>query len=329
MYTVGLTYNLKKGAVSIEDEEAEFDDFSTVEAIKAAIEDLGCNVVLLEATSEIITEIPKHKIDIVFNFAEGLRGRGREAQVPALLNLLKIPFTGSDETTLGVALDKALAKKIVAFSRVKTPKFQVFFTKNDRLRKHLKFPLMVKPNAEGSSKGIIDKAKVQNLSDLKQSVSNIIDVYKQPALVEEYIEGREFTVGLLGNDDALEVLPILEAKFHDASTHGFYSYRVKKHCNEYATYECPAKLPDETAKKIRKMAVKVYNALECKDVSRIDIRYSTIENEPYFIEINPLPGLEPGFSDLPTAAQAAGISYPELIKKILNASLIRYDMQPL
>lgn len=329
MYTVGLTYNLRKGAVTTEDEEAEFDDYSTVEAIKSAIEGLGCNVVLLEATSEIISEIPKHNIDIVFNFAEGLRGRGREAQIPALLNLLRIPFTGSDETTLGVALDKALAKKVVTFSRVKTPKFQVFFSAEDKLHRNLKFPLIAKPNAEGSSKGIMDKAKVENLSELKEAVARIVDVYKQPALVEEFIEGREFTVGVLGNGESIEMLPILEAKFLDTGKFGFYSYHVKKHCHDYAEYSCPADITGEMAKKIRRMAIKVYNALECKDVARIDIRYSTAENEPYFIEINPLPGLQPGFSDLPTIAQAAGISYPELIKKILNSALLRYGMKPI
>lgn len=324
---VGLTYNLKTGVQTLnEDDQAELDDWETVNKIKEALDSAGCEVHLLEATSNIINTIQSESIDIVFNFAEGLKGRGREAQIPALLNLLSIPFTGSDETTLAVALDKALAKKIVAHENIKTANFQVFFSKKDKLKKGLKFPLIVKPNAEGSSKGIIDTSIANNQDELYSLVIRIIDHYNQPALVEEYIDGREFTVGILGNGEDIEILPIMEINFNDDKGKGFYSYRVKKHSIDLVSYTCPANLTAEEERSIKKFAKKVYNALQCNDVARIDLRLSKMDNKPYFIEINPLPGLVDGFSDLTLIAKAAGMKYEDLIVRILNEALKRYGM---
>ena len=324
---VGLTYNLRKNVPTVnEDDQAEYDDLETVFQIKTALEEAGCEVLLMEATSGIVSMLQSQDIDIVFNFAEGLKGRGREAHIPALLNLLSIPFTGSDETTLAVALDKALTKKIVSHENVRTPNFQVFFSKNDKLKKGLKFPLIVKPNAEGSSKGIIDNSVATNQEELASLVERVISLYKQPALVEEYIEGREFTVGILGNGDSLEVLPIMEVHFDKSTSRGFYSYRVKKHSNDFVSYTCPASLTPGEEKSIKKLAVNVFKALQCNDVARIDLRVSAADNKPYFIEINPLPGLADGFSDLPLIAKAAGMSYNQLIIRILNEALVRYGM---
>jgi D-alanine-D-alanine ligase len=324
---VGLTYNLRRNIPTAnEDDQAEYDDLETVSQIKAALEQAGCEVSLMEATSGIVSMLQAGSIDIVFNFAEGLKGRGREAHIPALLNLLSIPFTGSDETTLAVALDKALAKKVVSHENVRTPNFQVFFSKHDKLKKNLRFPLIVKPNAEGSSKGIIDNSVATDQDTLAFLVGRVIDLYKQPALVEEYITGREFTVGIIGNGDNLEVLPIMEIHFGKTGNQSFYSYRVKKHSNDFVAYTCPADLTAEEEKSIKRLAVKVYKSLQCNDVARIDLRVSQSDNKPYFIEINPLPGLADGFSDLPLIAKAAGMEYNQLITRILNEALLRYGM---
>ncbi len=324
---VGLTYNLRRDVPTAnEDDQAEYDDLETVLQIKAALEGAGCEVLLMEATSCIVSILQSQDIDIVFNFAEGLKGRGREAHIPALLNLLSIPFTGSDETTLAVALDKALTKIIVSHANVRTPNFQLFFGKNDKLKKSLKFPLIVKPNAEGSSKGIIDNSIATNHEELASLVERVTSLYKQPALVEEYIEGREFTVGILGNGDSLEVLPIMEVHFDKPGSRGFYSYRVKKHSSDFVAYTCPASLTPGEEKSIKKLAVNVFKSLQCNDVARIDLRMSTVDNKPYFIEINPLPGLADGFSDLPLIAKAAGMGYNQLIIRILNEALVRYEM---
>ncbi|WP_432404763.1 D-alanine--D-alanine ligase family protein [Wukongibacter sp. M2B1] len=325
--TVALTYNLKKNESNLnEDDEAEFDDLETVNDIKLSLEAIGCEVILLEATSEIVNTIQNRNIDIVFNFAEGLKGRGRESQIPALLNMLSIPFTGSDETTLGVALDKSLAKRIVAYDNIKTPKFQVFFNGKEKLNKRLKYPLIVKPNAEGSSKGIIDTSVAKNNEELYFLINRIITNYNTPALVEEYIDGREFTVGIFGNDDDLEVLPIMEINFDNTKGTGFYSYNVKKNSKNLTSYICPANLSAKEQKLISDFAKKIFNSLECKDVARIDLRVSNIDGKPYFIEINPLPGLVDGFSDLTLIWKSMGREYKDLIKRILNESLKRYGM---
>lgn len=319
---VGLTYNLRRDVPTAnEDDQAEYDDLETVLQIKAALEGAGCEVLLMEATSCIVSILQSQDIDIVFNFAEGLKGRGREAHIPALLNLLSIPFTGSDETTLAVALVKALTKIIVSHANVRTPNFQLFFGKNDKLKKSLKFPLIVKPNAEGSSKGIIDNSIATNHEELASLVERVTSLYKQPALVEEYIEGREFTVGILGNGDSLEVLPIMEVHFDKPGSRGFYSYRVKKHSSDFVAYTCPASLTPGEEKSIKKLAVNVFKSLQCNDVARIDLRMSAVDNKPYFIEINPLPGLADGFSDLPPIAEAAGTGFNRPIIRTFNEAL--------
>lgn len=327
---VALTYNLKKNENKLnEDDDAELDDLDTVNGIKLALEAAGCEVILLEATSRIVNTIQDQNIDIVFNFAEGLKGRGRESQIPALLNMLSIPFTGSDETTLGVALDKSLAKRIVAYENIKTPKFQIFFTGKENLNKKLKYPLIVKPNAEGSSKGIIDTSIARNDEELYLLVNRIIVNYNEPALVEEYIDGREFTVGLLGNGDDLEVLPIMEINFDGIDGTGFYSYNVKKNSETLTSYTCPANLSAKEEKMIKNFAKKIFDCLECKDVARIDLRMSSIDNRPYFIEINPLPGLIDGFSDLTLIWRSMGRNYKDLISRILNEALKRNKMPPI
>lgn len=326
-YQIALTYNLKSHAsVRNEDDEAEYDTFETVNKIKEAIEKTGCRVTLIEATSAIVKEIQDQPIDLVFNFAEGLKGRGRESQVPALLSLLSIPFTGSDETTLAVGLDKALSKRVVSTENIKTPRFQVFFEAEEPLKKSLKFPLIVKPNAEGSSKGIIDSSIAYDEKSLRELVGRILVRYEEPALVEEYIEGREFTVGIIGNGKSAEVLPPMEILFKRTDS-PFYSYRVKKNSETFISYECPAKIEPALQKKIDKFALKIFSTLQCRDVARIDLRVSDRDGEPYFIEINPLPGLVDGYSDLTLIARSISMEYDELIRRILNEALKRYGME--
>src|SRR5207245_11213065 len=184
----------------------------TVEAIRLAIERSGHSVVPLEANTEFPRLLAEAKPDLVFNIAEGVVGRNREGVVPALCELLGIPYTGSDSATLAIALDKALGKKVLLQHDILTPKFQVMESARERLSPDMKFPLIVKPNAEGSSKGIGSTSVVDNEDELREKVKELIERYRQPALVEEYIAGREFTVGLLG-DKRPRVLPPMEIKF--------------------------------------------------------------------------------------------------------------------
>jgi len=325
---VGITYNLKQGISSeIEDMEAEYDNIETIHAIKGALERAGCNVTMIEADMGMFDKLRRDRPDIVFNIAEGVCGRGREAQVPAILNFFKIPFTGSDETTLCMSLDKALTKRFLTTYNVKTPEYRLVKSIEDIASWDIDFPLIVKPNAEGSSKGISDLAVVKDARGLEKALDRNIKMYGQPMLVEEYIKGREFTVGIVGNGDDTVIFSPLEIIYRSNELeHSVYSYNVKKNFQEYVELKCPADLEKSMERDMKRTAGEIYRALECKDFSRIDFRLSE-EGALYFIEINPLPGLAPGYSDYPILAEACGVEYDSLVKMVLNSALKRHGMQ--
>lgn len=336
---VGITYNLKKSnrdkkrsgqSTGLEpepvDNEAEYDDITTVLAIKAALESKNCRVTLLEANEELPIKLLEDKPDIVFNIAEGFQGRGRESQVPALLDFYRIPYTGSDETTLCIALDKALTKRVLSTYHIKTPKYQLISKNQNKLIGRFYFPAIVKPNAEGSSKGISDVSVVANRSELQQLVSDNLKLYKQDMLVEEYISGREFTVGIIGNGKDIHVFPPMEICCKkQVNQYNIYSYNVKQNYKEYVSYKCPADIDKELESKITSTAREIYEALSCRDFARIDFRLSP-DGELYFIEINPLPGLAPGYSDFPMIAEFNCMNYNSLIWHILESALKRIGM---
>jgi len=324
---VGLTYNLKKGIISeAEDMEAEYDSIETVMAIKNALEQAGCRVELLEADTGIFEKLSSVKVDLVFNIAEGICGRGREAQIPAILNFFKIPFVGSDETTLCIALDKALAKRLLSSYKIKTPRYQVVYDRNDKLDRRLRFPLIIKPNAEGSSKGISDMSVVDDMDQLRKMMDRNFSLYNEPLLIEEYIEGREFTVGIVGNGEDMTVFAPMEIVYKNKSSRNIYSFNVKKNYKEYVEYVCPPQIKPEISKKIMDCSAKIYKLLGCRDFSRIDFRLSDAD-ELFFIEINPLPGLAPGYSDFPMLAEFCGVDYNAIIRRILESALKRYGMR--
>jgi D-alanine-D-alanine ligase len=325
--SIGITYNLKRHIKSeLPDAEAEYDDLETILAVKAALEQFGSRVELLEATEELPQNLLKRNVDIVFNIAEGTGGRGREAQVPAILSFYGIPFTGSDETTLCIALDKALTKRILTSYHIKTPDYTVVRAGSAALSGKLTFPVIVKPNAEGSSKGISELSFVSDRQELRQILSKKIDLYRQDMLVEEYIGGREFTVGLLGNGKDTRVFPPMEIIYLDTSgPYQIYSFDVKRNYKKFIRYESPPRISADTRKEIETTARKIYEILECRDFARIDFRLSNT-GQLYFIEINPLPGLAPGYSDYPMLAEFNGMDYQTLIKNILGSALKRYHL---
>ncbi|MGE5493922.1 MAG: D-alanine--D-alanine ligase family protein [Burkholderiales bacterium] len=322
---IGLTFNLKKNVVSqAPDNEAEYDDIETVLAIKKALEGAGLSVLLLEADEQMPALLAQHTVDIVFNIAEGTQGRGREAEVPAILNYYRIPFTGSDETTLCIALDKALTKRLLASYRIRTPKYFVVSKDYKKPLRCAKFPVIVKPNAEGSSKGISDVAIASGNDELNALLEENFKLYGQDMLIEEYIHGREFTVGILGNGSDMRVFPPMEIIYLDKqSRYNIYSFNVKKDYKRLIRYECPANISPEAEAEMMSMAKKIYNILQCRDFSRLDFRLSE-DGKPYFIEINPLPGLAPGYSDFPMIAEFNGIGYDSLVRAVLESALKRY-----
>lgn len=326
-FRIGITYNLKRYAASdLPDDDAEYDDDKTILAIKSALESDNCKVELFEASEELPVKLASHPVDIVFNIAEGINGRSREAQVPAILDFFQIPFTGSDATTLCIALDKALTKRILGSYHVRSPKYQVVSKEMPQLKGRFACPAIVKPNAEGSSKGISNLSFVSDMPELQQLLSRNIDLYKQDMLVEEYIDGREFTVGIIGNGRDIRVFSPMEIIYVDQTNPcKIYSYEVKKEYQKHIRYECPAAISQDVQNEMEDTARKIYKVLDCKDMARIDFRLST-KGCLYFIEINPLPGLAPGYSDFPMIAKCHGMDYPSLIRNILGSALKRYNL---
>ncbi|KFE66847.1 D-alanine--D-alanine ligase family protein [Hyalangium minutum] len=324
---VGFTYNVKRVKPTVdasEDSEAEYDSPATLQAIREAIASWGHEVIDLEANQELPNVLASTPVDIVFNIAEGFKGRNRESQVPAMLELLDIPYTGSDPATLSLALDKALAKKIVRQAGIHTPTFQLMHTGKERLNKDFTgFPLMVKPVAEGSSKGVVSKSVCHSEAELRDVVKEIVGKYQQPALIEEYIGGREFTVGLLG-ERRPRVLPPMEIVFLDKEEKNpVYSFQHKLDWTDRIRYDAPAKIEPALLEKLRAAARGSFMALGCRDVARIDFRMDD-KGRIFFIECNPLPGLTPGWSDLVLIAQGAGMDYRTLIGEIMAPAIRRY-----
>ncbi|MCB9730899.1 MAG: hypothetical protein H6744_21155 [Deltaproteobacteria bacterium] len=326
---VALTFNLKRVKPSVhtgQDSEAEFDAPETVDAIRAALASFGHEVILIEARPDFLERIGPAKPDVVFNIAEGLRGRSREAVVPAVLELLDIPYTGSDPATLSLALDKGLAKRVVAGAGVPTAAFVTLSSPDEPLPPGLEFPLIVKPVAEGSSKGVLGTSVVTDRAALEASVRACVERYHQPALVEAFLSGREFTVGLLGGLDSRDeptVLPPMEIIFtRTDDPHPTYTFADKQTDAPPIRFEVPARVDEALGAEIRAVALAAWHALGCRDVSRIDLRCDGA-GRVNFIECNPLPGLTPGFSDLCLIAQAAELSYEELIGRILAPALAR------
>jgi D-alanine-D-alanine ligase len=321
---------------------ADFDHIETVQSIQKAVETDGHETTFIMADENLPYALKEYKPDICFNIAEGLGGDAREAQVPALLEMLRIPYTGSRVLTNGIALDKTLTKRIWRDRGLPVAPFQEFIFGEERLRAEMKFPLFVKPAREGTGMGVDMNARVETEADLYERVHYIIDSYKQPALVEAYLPGREFTVGQLGRRDAKQHsrhpewydpdgfhrLPILELQTEKSATPGIYSHAAKAQQlgDEGAPeYICPADVEPDLAKKLHRLALRGHRLIFATDVSRVDFRMDA-EGNPRLIEINPLPGLTPGYSDLCIQAAAEGIPYEDLILEILYLAAGRWGL---
>ncbi|MFH2203284.1 MAG: D-alanine--D-alanine ligase [Elusimicrobiota bacterium] len=322
---VGFTYNVKRlipTADNDTDQEAEFDAPKTIHAISDAIASYGHEVVELEATPELPNLLAVSNVDVVFNVAEGIRGRNREAQIPALLELLNIPHTGSDSATMALTLDKGMAKRIVREEGLRTPAFLLLVTGKERVPAHMNYPMVVKPVAEGSSKGVASRSVVHNEAELRAIAADLIGKYGQAALAEEYLPGREFTVALLG-ERRPRVLPPMEVKFLNADEKfPIYSFVTKLNVNAQIGYDAPAQIDDRLKNELERMSRKGFYALGCRDVARFDFRLDA-NGRPHFMECNPLPGLTPGWSDLCLIAEGAGMDYRTLIGEILSPAIRR------
>ncbi|NJC98510.1 MAG: hypothetical protein C3F07_16770 [Anaerolineales bacterium] len=321
---------------------ADFDHIETVDAIRSALETDGHQTVFIQADTDLPYALKEVKPDICFNIAEGLGGDAREAQVPALLEMLRIPYTGSRVLTNGISLDKTLTKRIWRDRRLPVAPFQEFSAENDPLRPELKFPLFVKPAREGTGMGVDTRAIVKNEKEMRERIAYIVNTYQQPALVETFLPGREFTVGILGRTDSKKYsrhpewyekdgfhrFPVLELDMRRSVTPNVYSQASKsKEVGEEGApdYVCPADIDPELDKKLKHFALRAHQLLYALDVSRTDIRLDD-EGNPRLLEINTLPGLTPNYSDLCLQSAAEGIRYEDLILEILYLGASRWGM---
>ena len=324
---VGITYNLKKDFSQRENQPIdlleEFDSEETIDAIREVLESEGHEVIKLGGDRGLIDRVRQGPIDIVFNIAEGLEGRNREAHIPALLEFLSIPYTGSDPLTLSLTLDKAMAKRVVMSQNIPTPRFKKIERMNDLDGLDLHYPLFIKLCYEGSSKGVRLDSKILDPRSLGEKTRNLLETYGSPVLVEEFVKGPEFTVGVLGNHDPF-ILGVMQIEIKgNPPEESIYSLEIKREWEEKVRYHCPPSIDQNLLKKIEEVALRSYRALECRDVSRVDIRVGE-DRTPYFLEINPLPGLSPVYGDLVIMARSMGWDYARLVKTIFHQTLKRY-----
>jgi D-alanine-D-alanine ligase len=339
---IAFTYNLKPKKIirgSSESElYADFDTPETIKAIKKAIKNNGYEVIMIEANELAYNKLRKNrdKIDLVFNFAEAVTDTAdREAQIPMFCEILRIPYTGPGPLSAALILNKARAKQIWHHYGIATPKFQWFFSGEEKIGPELKFPMIVKTNEEGSSAGVRDKSLVKNETELRSLIKELQIKFKSAVLVENFLPGKEFTVGVLGNDGYLETLPIVETNFEalpDGVNH-IDSYEAKwiwdDPNNPIEAMYCPAKINKETEEKIKLLAKRAFEAIGCRDWGRVDIRMDE-KGKLYVLEINCPVGLLPNPRDnskLPRAAKEAGLSFDQLVGKIIKIALTRYGQK--
>lgn len=359
---IAVLANLKKNAPTWEgmspDQWDDLDSPKTTDALIAALESGGHEAAFFEANilppHNLIERLQDYRPDLCFNIAESHFGDGRESQIPAVLEMLRLPYTGSKVLTLALALDKPMTKRILYYHSLPTPEFQVFEQADDPIDEDLlnesgklRFPLFVKPSREGTSMGVSAESIVRTVAELREQVARQIRLYDQPILVEHFIEGREITIGMLGNlrstqarrinertapnvlPDSLTFLPPLEVNLgaYDESEAGLYTNRMKVEMAEDFHYFCPALVEPDLLRRLQMLAAAVFRVTGCKDVARVDFRLDAAnDHKPYILEVNPLPGLNPGYSDLCIQAQAANWSYEKLINMIVDLAAERQGL---
>ena len=322
--TIGLTYDLRSEYLALgypEEEVAEFDADVTIAGIEGAIRELGFATDRIGHIRSLAQRLGAgDRWDLVFNIAEGLKGRSREAQVPALLEAYDIPCTFSDPLACAVTLDKAVAKRVVQSFGLRTPGFHVVQRETDLDRVRLPYPLFAKPIAEGTGKGIDRLSCVKDAGELRAVCTALLAKFHQPVLVEEYLPGREFTVGILGTAAKARVLGTLEVAMRPHAKTAIYTYEMKEKCDDYVDYSRPER--SALVQSVETLALDSYRALELRDGGRVDLRLDPA-GQPAFMEVNPLPGLNPVHSDLPMIARQEGMTFRDLIGAIVDSALER------
>ncbi len=326
---VGLTYNVKSEVVlkpgDPPDLNAELDHEETVNHIEQALRESGHDVVRIGGARRLVEQAGRLGVDIVFNIAEGYEGRNRESQVPILLEMMRMPFVGADGLTLGLTLDKVLTKKILIAEQIPTPRFLESADPEKLWKGDLVYPLIVKLRCEGSSKGLSEKSLVTTPDELRRQVEYLIATYKNPSIfIEEFIEGSEFTVAIIGNESP-EIYPVVQIAL-DGQTDLGRKFFTFAYLRSGADYLCPAPIPRALANQMQELALRTYQAVECRDFGRVDFRVDR-QGRPSVLEINPLPSLstEDVFTFI---AKTQGITHHQIITRILDTARIRCGLIP-
>jgi D-alanine-D-alanine ligase len=323
---IGLTYDLKDDYLAMgysEQAVAEFDSRETIDALEAALTALGHEVERVGHVRALAARlVAGWRCDLVFNIAEGVAGFGRESQVPALLEAYEIPYTFSDPLVCALTLHKGMAKHVARGCGVPTPSFALVSTPAEAATVSLPLPLFAKPVAEGSSKGVTAKSLVSSRAELVAVCAELLAEYRQPVLVEEFLSGREFTVGILGTGGGARALATLEVVLRDGADAGAYSYRNKMQWRDLVEYRLLEAGGLRVA--VEDVALATWRCLGCRDAGRVDVRLDAA-GRPQMLEVNPLAGLTPGHSDLPIMADLVGMDYRALIGEIVRAAVARLD----
>jgi D-alanine-D-alanine ligase len=322
---VGIAYDLKSDYIAdgfSEEDVAEFDNEDTIEGIETALKANGHRTQRIGNVRSLLSMLHNgKKWDIVFNICEGYSGIGREAQVPAILDIYNIPYTFSDVLVNSLTLHKGMTKRVIRDLGIPTADFEIIENEADINRIDLPFPLFVKPVAEGTGKGIDLTSKVSSYDELKRSCLERLEHFKQAVLVEAFLPGREFTVGILGTGNDADAVGLMEVCFRENELSKIYSYNSKANYQDLIDYKVPE---EELTRQCKETALAAWKGLGCRDGGRIDLRLDK-NGIPNFIEVNPLAGLNPIHSDLPILCRMSGISYNELIGKIMVSALKRYE----
>jgi len=320
---VGLTYDLRQDYLAAgysEEETAEFDRPDTIDAIEGALRALGHETDRIGHVKRLVERLAAgDRWDLVFNIAEGLYGVAREAQVPAILDAYAVPYTFSDPLVMALSLHKGMTKCVLRSLGVPTPDFAVVENESDIETVRLPFPLFAKPVAEGTGKGITSTSKIGSRDELAAVCRLLLKTYRQPVLVETFLPGREFTVGIVGTGAAAVALGVLEVVLLDGAEQAAYSYVNKERCEELVKYVL---VDDEESAAAKDLALAAWRGLGCRDGGRVDLR-ADADGRPKFLEVNPLAGLHPEHSDLPILCTQLGIPYLELIRMIVQSAAKR------
>lgn len=325
---IGLTYDLREVYLAEgfgKEETAEFDKVETIDLLAGALEELGHTTDRIGHARELMGRLVRgDRWDLVFNICEGLRGLAREAQVPAILDVYGIPYTFSDPLVMALTLDKGMTKTVLRGHGVPTADYAVIRTAEDLKGLKLKYPLFAKPIAEGTGKGIDPGSIVKDAQALAARSKMLLERYHQPVLVESYLPGREFTVGLWGTGQKSEAIGTLEIVLRASAEPNVYSYVNKERCEELVDYVPVWAAKDPLVRRCEEIALDAWRALDCRDAGRIDLRCDA-KGEPLFMEVNPLAGLHPSHSDLPMICTACNIPYVDLIRRIVESARSRID----